>query len=100
MKDRVKRGEAGQLTEASLIASHKKGRGFFPKNGHTGLFFESDLFSCPPRHHTTPPSRQEQNKLFLLWEEKEKMCRVTRSLTASRANRKDSHQEPARCVRV
>lgn len=42
-----------------------------------------------------PPSRQEQNKLFLLWEEEEKMCSVIRSLTASRGNRKDSHQKRA-----
>lgn len=43
MKDRVRRGEAGQVTEASLIATQKKGRGFVSKNGHAGLFFESDL---------------------------------------------------------
>lgn len=93
MKDRTRRGESVQVTEASLIATQKKGRGFVPQNGHAGLFFESDLCSClfsPP-----PPSRQEQNKLFLLWQEEEKMCSVIRSLTASRANRKDSHQEQA-----
>ena len=89
----MRRGEAGQVTEASLIATQKKGRGLVPKNGHAGLFFESDLCSClffPP-----PLSRQEQNKLFLLWEEEEKMCSVIRSLTASRANRKNSLQERA-----
>lgn len=47
MKDRARRGEAGQVTEASLIATQKEGTGLFPKNGHAGLFFESDLCSCP-----------------------------------------------------
>lgn len=49
-KWKTERGEkkAGQVTEASLIATQKKGRGFVSKNGHAGLFFESDLCSSLP----------------------------------------------------
>lgn len=89
MKDRA-RERRGWASHRGFTNCHsEEGRGFVPKNGHAGLFFESDL--CSPTPH--PPSRQEQNKLFLLWEEEEKMCSVIRSLIGSQANRKESHQE-------
>lgn len=88
MKDRARERERrGWASHRGFTNCHsEEGRGFVPKNGHAGLFFESDL--CPPPP-PPPPSRQEQNKLFLLWEEEEKMCSVIRSLIGSQANRKE-----------
>ncbi len=65
MKDRARRGEAVQLTEASLIATQKKERGFVPQNGHAGLFFESDLCSCLSFPPATVQTRAEQAVLVM-----------------------------------
>lgn len=85
--------KAGQVAEASLIATRKKGTGFVSKNGHAGLFFESNVCSSPPtpaspplHRSPRPSSRQVQNRLYLLWEEEEKMCSVIRLPAASQEN--------------
>lgn len=74
-------------------------RTLFKEWSHWPVLWIRSLFLSPYTHSPAcsppPPSRQEQNKLCLLGEEREKMCRVHWLLTAHWANQKDSHQEQA-----
>lgn len=92
--------KAGQVAEASLIATQKKGQGLFQRT--VMLVCSLKRMSVPvpplppvhPATHPTPPpnapprppSRQVQNRLYLLWEEEEKMCSVIRLPAASQEN--------------
>lgn len=97
MKDRARRGEAGQVTEASLIATQKEGTGLFPKNGHAGLFFESDLCSCP----SSLRQRLDKSRTSCsCYGRKRIKCAVSlgRSLPAGQIGRTRTRSGPARCL--
>lgn len=97
MKDRARRGEAGQVTQAALIATQKEGRGLFPKNGHAGLFFESDLCSCP----SSLRRRLDKSRTSCsCYGRKRRKCAVSlgRSLPAGHIGRTLTRSRPARCL--
>lgn len=95
MKDRA-RERRGWASHRGFTNCHsEEGRGFVPKNGHAGLFFESDLFPPPP------PSRQSRTSCSCYGRKKRK-CAVSlgRSLAARQIGRNRTRNGPTRCLLV